>query len=341
MTSVIAILLSSAAHSTGYGAIDADGYPGYLDRDLHMWTNVVRVEPDAFESLYNSGGCSFEDFEDSEQQPHAPLYYDRNLNIAAVYHSTDMYESGNFSHDSSDGTSFGDRLARFYSESGYVGENIAYGYGTPYNAIMVGWMCSSGHRSNIMGDYNELGTADVSDYLTQDFAVGTIDVESPVAMGVHSPETPTDEVLFYVDWQDAAPPAELRVILNGEPLELAVEGGTDRQGVFSGTADVSGIEGCGQYYVRWATEAGASGTFPETGSYTFGDCSEDDGQDASVIDGWTGAQMCVIDINCRTEGEMGEGIELIGCASAGRAAPAWGGVLAGFAMIARRRRRRA
>ena len=340
MTSALAILLAGAAHATGYGVIDADGYPSYLDRDVHMWTNVVRVEPDAFESLYNSGGCSFDDFQASEQEPHAPLYYDRNLNIAAVYHSTDMYETGNFSHTSSDGTSFGDRVARYYTESGYVGENIAYGYGTPYNAIFVGWMCSSGHRSNIMGDYNELGTADVSDYLTQDFGAGTVDVVSPVAMGIHAPVEPTGEVEFYVDWQDAAPPSELRVVLNGEPLDLAVAWGTERQGVFTGSAEVSGLEGCGQYYFRWATASGAAGTFPETGSYTFGDCAATDEQGAGdLIDGWTGSQMCVLGIDCRTEGEMGAGIELIGCATSGRRSLGWVGVIAPFAIIARRRRR--
>ena len=33
--------------------------------------------------------------------------------------------SGVFSHDSPDGTSFGERVGWFYTDSGYVGENIA------------------------------------------------------------------------------------------------------------------------------------------------------------------------------------------------------------------------
>lgn len=330
MIGVLLPLMATAALAASYGEIDEDGYPSYLDRDLHMWTNVVRVAPQLFEDEYNSGGCSYTDFEDSEQEPHAPLYYDRNLNVAAVYHSDDMYESGNFSHDSSDGTSFAERVARYYSDSGYVGENIAYGYGTGFNAVFVGWMCSSGHRANIMGDYNELGTGVVSDYMTQDFGAGTVDTDSPVAMGLHAPELPSDEVSFLVDWQDADAPATLEIILNGAPVEVELEWGTTRQGVYSGVADVSEVQGCSEYYVRWATDGGRSGTFPETGSYTFGDC--DDG-------GWIPDQMCVLGVDCASLEEMGKGIELIGCATSGRAA-GWAGALAGAALIAGRKRRR-
>ena len=331
MISVLLALNMQSAWATPYGAVDEDGYPSWEDRDLHLWTNVVRVAPQDFESLYNNGGCSLSDFEDSETVPHAPLYYDRNLNVAAVYHSQDMFDTGNFSHDSSDGTSFAERVARFYSESGYVGENIAYGYGSGYNTVFTGWMCSSGHRANIMGDYNELGTGVIGDYMTQDFAAGTIDALSPIAMGLHEPAEPTDSVSFYVDWQDAAAPAELRVILNGKEVPLDLEWGRDTQGVFIGEASLTDAPACSEYYVRWTTAAGATGTFPESGSYTFGDCDDL---------GWIEGQMCVLGINCASAEELNEGISLVGCTSAPGRVSGWASAGVGLALLAARRPRR-
>ncbi|MDP6935133.1 MAG: CAP domain-containing protein, partial [Myxococcota bacterium] len=166
----------------GYGDVDEGGYPSWSERESHLWTNAVRVAPEAFEYSYNLGGCSFDDFEASEKTPKAPLYYDRNLNLAARAHCDDMYSNSWFDYDSSDGTAWDVRIAQYYSESSYTGENIAYGYDGGYNTIMLGWMCSSGHRSNIMlADYNELGTGEVNDYHTQDFARGTVDTDGPVA----------------------------------------------------------------------------------------------------------------------------------------------------------------
>ncbi len=317
--------------NAGYGDPDQDGDPTWAARDLHLWTNAARVEPDAFEAEYNAGGCSYDDFSGDEQTPKAPLYLDYDLNEAAEYHTEDMVESGNFSHSSSDGTSFGERLARFYDESSYVGENIAYGYGGGYNTVLVGWMCStSGHRANIMeGDYNELGTGAMSDHYTQDFGAGTLDTDSLVAMVNHSPQSPSDEVTVYADWQDSEAPELLELILDGEARPLSLAWGEEEQGLFGDVAPLSDDIDCHQYYVEWRSTSGAAGRFPEEGSYTFGSGCTDD-------HGWIPSQMCVYGRDCASKEDLASGIELIGCASGG-GAPAGLGAL-GLALLAAARR---
>ena len=116
-----------------------------------------------------------------------------------------------------------------------VGENIAAGYGSSMSAVVHGWMCSAGHRANIMNaDYNELGTGVVAAYYTQDFGAGVVDTMSRIAMGNHSPETPSGVVDFTVDYQGddgdvvevvqnaARVVAEVEVVVRREPTEAAL-----------------------------------------------------------------------------------------------------------------------
>jgi hypothetical protein len=269
----------------GYGDVDDAGLPSWSERELHLWTNAARVEPEAFEADYNAGGCSTDDFSADELTPKAPVYWDHGLNDAARFHSQDMSDNNHFAHESSDGTSFGDRLARFY-DSGWIGENIAAGYGDNYAAVFNGWMCStSGHRANIMsGDWNELGTGVVGTYYTQDFGAGTVDSEGAVAMGVHSPGSATDGATFRADWQDGAAPATFEVIVDGAATPLALEYGAPEQGVYVAEVEPEASD-CHAYFFRWKTEGGAEGVFPETGSYVYGiDCPESigwrEGQDS-------------------------------------------------------------
>jgi len=86
------------------------------------------------------------------------------LQSAALQHSQDMVKNNFFSHDSSSGEDFEDRVLRFnYAPTNVqwvAGENIAWGtlsLATP-DAIVVSWMNSPEHRANILGsDYKELG----------------------------------------------------------------------------------------------------------------------------------------------------------------------------------------
>ncbi|MCG8928367.1 CAP domain-containing protein [Lentzea sp. CC55] len=75
------------------------------------------------------------------------LVIDDRITTAAQAHSTDMATKNYFSHTSQDGRTFDVRM----KEAGYPrpgGENIAKGYPTP-QAVVTGWMNSTGHRENI------------------------------------------------------------------------------------------------------------------------------------------------------------------------------------------------
>ena len=90
------------------------------------------------------------------------------LQGAALQHSQDMVAHHFFSHDSSTGQDFEDRILRFKyappNTEWVAGENIAWGtlsLSTP-DAIVVSWMNSPEHRANILGrDYTELGVGAV------------------------------------------------------------------------------------------------------------------------------------------------------------------------------------
>ena len=105
-----------------------------------------------------------------------PLTHNSQLAAAAEDHSEDMGMLGYFSHTSDDGRTVGDRI----TDAGYAyntyGENIAAGYQTP-EAVMAGWMSSSGHRANILNSnfcdigvgYVYLPNSPYGHYWTQDF----------------------------------------------------------------------------------------------------------------------------------------------------------------------------
>lgn len=329
----------SAPALAGYGDV-VDGYPNWAERELHLYTNAARVDPAAFEADYNRGGCSYDDFSTDEQTPKAPVYYSYPLNDAARFHSDDMHTSGNFSHDSSDGTSFGQRLARFYTETSYVGENIAYGYPDNWAAMMEGWMCStSGHRENIMsGGWTELGTGVVSNYYTQDFGGGSADSSSGIRMGVHVPERPTsgNTVTFYADWSGPGLSA-ISVVFDGEVIPMELHWGDEDNGVYIADAEM-GTE-CLDYYFVYEGPSG-EGAFPEDGAYLMGSgCSdvwEDRDATASPGDGLGGGDGGGYDgfddINDGTQD-----VDIKGCSTTSPVSPvmAWLGLI-GVALLRRR-----
>lgn len=71
------------------------------------------------------------------------------LSWAAQQKSQEMANSGIFSHTSPNGAAF----TAWIAESGFrgwpQGQNIAAGQTSAYDVVMQ-WMCSDGHRANIM-----------------------------------------------------------------------------------------------------------------------------------------------------------------------------------------------
>lgn len=258
----------------GYG--DAlDGAPTYEERDVHMWTNAVRVAPTDFNDGYNEGGCNTGDFTSSERQPKSPLLFNRDLYEAARYHSNDMDQHDWFSHDSFDGTDFGTRVDRYYDNWSAIAENIAYGYADGYDVVVRGWMCSSGHRVNIMADdYNEMGVGVVGTYYTQDFGHRNSAPDHALKMGCHTPEVPSGSVTLTVDVGDSQAPSEVIAVLNGEEYDMSLWVGTNKQGVYA--VDANTTAGCNDYFFVALDGGTEVARFPETGRYGWGNCSFDD-----------------------------------------------------------------
>ncbi|MDX8364640.1 carbohydrate-binding protein [Cytobacillus sp. IB215665] len=87
-----------------------------------------------------------------------PFIYDETVSKAAFNHSKDMALRNFFDHTDPDGKNVVDRLRNEGILSfSLIAENIAAGQ---YNAIYAnaGWMNSSGHRANILGNAERLGT---------------------------------------------------------------------------------------------------------------------------------------------------------------------------------------
>lgn len=93
------------------------------------------------------------------------------LSRVARYKSQDMHDNKYFSHTSPVYGSPFDMMKAFGLSYRSAGENIAKGYSTP-QAVVNGWMNSSGHRENILNSsFMQIGVGYVSsgDYWTQMF----------------------------------------------------------------------------------------------------------------------------------------------------------------------------
>lgn len=86
----------------------------------------------------------------------APLLHSGALNASAQGHADWMAATGNLSHTGSGGSSAGQRISATGYRWSRAGENIAKGYAT-VESVMADWMLSSGHRSNILGRYFNVG----------------------------------------------------------------------------------------------------------------------------------------------------------------------------------------
>lgn len=263
------VLLHAGIALAGYG--DAvDGLPTHADRETFFWTNVVRADPEALRGDYP---CNFDAFEASEKTP-KPLYrIDTGLMAAASFHSNDMHDQGYFDHDSIDGTPWDQRIRRYYTEGTTIGENIAQGYRDPRSAVVEGWMCSSGHRANLLSTaFNELGTGVAGTYYTQDFGRGDVPPRA-MTLGLHLPEEPRGSADLAVDFDADAGPDELFAVVAGVRVDLQLQHGTELRGVWGATVEAG--TGCRPYYFV-ARGGSRTETWPAEGSYGWGDCAWDD-----------------------------------------------------------------
>jgi MYXO-CTERM domain-containing protein len=260
-----------ALSTVGYGEV-VDGRPTALQRSIVVYTNYARVAPDEWRSDYGRGDCAPADFEGSEHAAREPLLFHDGLCEVAQLHSEDMEATGVMAHDSSDGTSWSDRVWPYY-DGNAIGENVAWGYDGARDVVLSGWMCSSGHRANILSaDFEHIGTGSAGAFSTQDFGAGAAYTARPVAMASHAPLTPGDRVTFQTTWSAAAAPASLRVETETDCVPLGLVAGTAERGAYE--IEAAAGAGCQRYRVVW----GAGGTLdavPTTGAYQYGDgCAE-------------------------------------------------------------------
>ncbi len=272
------LLWMIASASGGYGD-PVDGVPNHPEREVHFWTNAIRANPADFSSDYP---CSFNSFESSEKTPKSLLWWNQGLGDASRYHSTDMDVQGYFDHDSIDGTPWDQRIYSYY-DGFTIGENIATGYSNASAVVFDGWMCSAGHRSNIMSTlFNELGTGVSSTYYTQDFGSGS-PPNRGIAMGLHLPERPGATVDLAVVIEAPGDPDALYVVFDGDRHDLTHVFGSSDLGVWA--VELAPAEGCHEYYFVLEIEVGGqpySETFPEDGSYGWGSCVFDDPEAAWI-----------------------------------------------------------
>jgi uncharacterized protein YkwD len=95
----------------------------------------------------------------------APLRANARLRAAADAHSAAMGSRGFFAHESANGTSFWERVQRYYTKTRYwsVGENLLWSSPEvdPAGALKM-WMASPPHRKNLLtARWREIGLSAV------------------------------------------------------------------------------------------------------------------------------------------------------------------------------------
>ena len=136
-------------------------YPGQILNIPQLDTTVSSYEAEVIRLVNNI----------RQQNGLKPLTTNWELSRVARYKSQDMLDKGYFSHTSPTyGTPF-EMMKAFGLSYRTAGENIAMGYSTP-EAVVNGWMNSSGHRANILNaSYTQIGVGYVAkgNYWTQMF----------------------------------------------------------------------------------------------------------------------------------------------------------------------------
>lgn len=136
-------------------------YPGQIIEIPSADTSVTQFEQEVIR-LVN---------EIRQENGLTPLTYNWELSRVARFKSQDMKDNRYFAHNSPTyGTPF-QMIRNFGISFRTAGENIAKGYKTP-QAVVNGWMNSSGHRANILNAaYTQIGVGYVAggNYWTQMF----------------------------------------------------------------------------------------------------------------------------------------------------------------------------
>lgn len=289
-------LLSLLSHSllciicknsiAGYGDY-SDSIPSALEREVHVMTNAVRMDPEGFRDTYikDANILKAENY-----PPTTPLWYNHNLSKAARFHSIDMADNCGMSHQSCDGTSFANRIKNFYKESSSIAENVATGRSTGLLTV-IQWLrddnnqgvpaedlsSGDGHRKNIMNPrYYEIGcgyaysnTRKYNHFWTQDFGGATVKEKYKIPAGCHF--TPNSSTLSYAaNYYDAsgAAPKSASVLIDQKSQPMALHLGTPSQGTYLFSTTNDGKEHC--YYFVFIDGSGNTIRYPQNSTLSTG-----------------------------------------------------------------------
>jgi hypothetical protein len=252
-----------------YGEPDAEGVPDRRERLLHVLSNQIRQEPHAWPDWDTSLATP---------EPRRPLALEQRLFGSARFHADDMATTPCFQHESCDGTSFQDRLSRFFP--GAAGENIykASGDASPRSAL-VGWMNSAGHRRNLLDpDWRLLGTGFARGgswvYYVQNFG-SPASGASPLVPGAAVEELGGGRYRALANFHDVdgAGPAELAAVVDGTQYPLArIAGRPENQ---TASAELT-LAGCAEVFFRAVSAGGEAVRFPDRGALLAGpECEAD------------------------------------------------------------------
>jgi uncharacterized protein YkwD len=107
----------------------------------------------------------------------AAIHLNLKLERSAQAHSNDMAIHHDFSHSSSNGTSWATRIRYYGYRGGWIGENLAVGNVTA-RTVMAMWKASPPHRANLLnGHFRAVGigahsgkyAGRAAHYITSDF----------------------------------------------------------------------------------------------------------------------------------------------------------------------------
>lgn len=145
----------------------------------YFWDSLVMPILHSFPNLVGTNSKSL--YKDLTQKGSLPMFsLHQNLINAARFHSNDMAQTGNFSHSSSNGTNFVERLQNFGVKNTYAAENISMGQQSIIQSIVLLYLDigipNIGHRVTLLStNYSLIGVGytkakDGSFYITQDFS---------------------------------------------------------------------------------------------------------------------------------------------------------------------------
>ncbi len=270
LCTALLLFLSAPGTARAYGE-DTGGAPSLEERAVHLFTDRLRVEPDATDAEF------------SDYPPVAPLIYNSELGAAARFHADDMAENDCFQHESCDGTDFGERLWRYYDGMG-IGENIALGSPDALTVVFEGWLYSPPHRDNMLAsDWRELGTG-FSDndggppLWVQDFGFRGGEVEPITTSSTHWPLRPAanEEVSFFLAAYDPdGTPEGADLLFGGVRYPMEDDRGADGKQTFARALDADVLswvlsegdyrEDCPSYYFELTRADGSVVSYPSEG----------------------------------------------------------------------------